>query len=120
MEPLAAGDLTIEASEELDRLKLIWLGKSNARDPSRVLVPYVTAAFAVASARRVPVVMQLDRLGHLNSSTLTALVELIQDARDLGVSLVLVYDAAQRWQRVSFEALRIFVEPGVFELRSAS
>lgn len=118
MQMLAAGDLTIEAKDEGSRLSLTWLGKSIARDPAGILFPYMSTAFAAAAARRVPLELRLDRLSHLNSSTMTALVELIQDARDHGVLLVLVYDGRQRWQRVSFEALRIFVEQDLFELRS--
>jgi hypothetical protein len=118
MENLVAGDLTIEATTGPDRIVLTFLGKSNARDPAALLAPYVTRALAAAAAGAVPLTMRLDRLVHLNSSTMSAIVELIQDARDQGVRLVMVYDGAQRWQRVSFEALRIFMEPNVFELRS--
>ena len=41
-----------------------------------------------------------------------------QDARKHGVRLVFVFKQSARWQKVTFEALRVFVkDDGLFELR---
>jgi hypothetical protein len=44
---------------------------------------------------------------------------LIQDARTAGVKLVLVYNKSLKWQKLSFDALRVFVrDDSTLELRS--
>ena len=93
MENLIVGDLRIEALESgpAAPVQLLWKGKSNDRHPSRV-----------------PVELHFEKLDHFNSSTITALIQLIQDARERNVRLVIVFDKALKWQKLSFDALRVF------------
>jgi hypothetical protein len=121
MENLLAGDLRIElvTSESSAPIQLMWHGKSNDRTPNRILGPYFAAALASAAERHVPLEMHFERIDHFNSSTITAVIQLIQDARSAGVKLVLVYDKSLKWQKLSFDALRVFVrDDGKLELRS--
>jgi hypothetical protein len=63
--------------------------------------------------------MHFERIEHFNSSTITALIRLIQTARKAGVKLVMVYDQNLKWQRLSFDALRVFDKNNeLFQLRS--
>ena len=58
------------------------------------------------------------KLEHFNSSTITSIIQLIQECRAKGVKLVIVFDAAVKWQKLSFDALRVFAKPdGLLELR---
>jgi hypothetical protein len=74
---------------------------------------------AVAGARNLPIELHFEQLEHFNSSTITSLIQLIQDSRARSIKLILVYDQALKWQRLSFDALRVFVKDDLLELRSA-
>ena len=119
-EKLSAGDLTIvprQASAGA-ALELVWSGKSNDRQPGKILSPYFTKALQHASAQSVPLELHFETLDYLNSSTITAIIQVIQDARARGVKLVIVFDPNRRWQKLSFDALRVFVrDDGLVELR---
>ena len=110
MEDLLTGDLTIAVSEVGSGLRLDWRGKSNNREPSKVLAPFFAqAAQRAATLSQKPVVeMHFEALEHFNSSTITALIQFIQTSRARGLGLIIVFDPAQKWQRLSFDALRIF------------
>jgi hypothetical protein len=122
MEGLKAGDLTIEVAENgtPPAIAMTWRGKSNDRFPRRTLGPFFTRVLDDAQARRLPVEMHFSTLEHFNSSTITSVIELIQEARSKSVRLVIHYDGKVTWQKVTFEALRVFVKnDGLLELRAA-
>jgi hypothetical protein len=120
MDNLSAGDLTIEAREDADQpLVLVWRGKSDDRYPGRVLGPYFAQVLDRAAARGGGIEMRFDKLGHFNSSTIATVIRFIQDARQRGVPLVLVYDQQLKWQKLSFDALRVFAKDALFELRAS-
>jgi hypothetical protein len=84
-----------------------------------VLAPYFRDVLATADTRKVPLELHFEKLEHFNSSTITSIIQLIQDSRARGVKLVLVYDHALRWQKLSFDALRVFAKDAMLELRAA-
>jgi hypothetical protein len=57
--------------------------------------------------------LHFEELDYFNSSTITSLIQLIQEARAKGIPLTYVYDPALRWQKLSFDALRVFVGDGL-------
>jgi hypothetical protein len=118
MENLVAGDLEIVAADPGPEGPLVftWLGKSDDRHPARILVPYFTAILDAAAGRAVE--MRFAEVDHLNSSTIAAIIRFIQDARARGARLVLVYDQALKWQKLSFDALRVFARDDLLELRT--
>lgn len=116
MEDLSAGDLAITVSTDGDAIRLTWRGKSSDRHPGAVLGPYLAAALSEAAAQSTSLELLFDALEHFNSSTVTVLVQLIQDAKKRGVPLRFFYDSKLRWQKLSFEALKVFVNQGSFEL----
>jgi hypothetical protein len=120
MNDFVAGDLRIDVFEAMPPAptRLFWNGRSIERDPSRLLIPFYERILATASDKRATVEMHFERLEHFNSSTVSTLIQLIQDARKRGVRLILVFKEGLRWQKLSFEALKIFVkEDGLLELR---
>lgn len=119
MDDLIAGELRITAGDLQagQPLQLIWLGKSGDRHPRKVLEPYFSTVLESASAQGCSLELHFERLQHLNSSTITALIQLIQDARQKSVKLAFAYDPGIRWQKLSFEALDVFAKDGTFELR---
>ncbi len=121
MESLQAGDLTIEVADDASAaLVCTWRGKSTERQPKATLAPYFDQLLEAASSGGVPLEMHFENLEHFNSSTITVLIRLIQNARSRGVKLVMVYDAELKWQRLSFDALRVFDKGDqLFALRAA-
>lgn len=105
---LSAGDLTLELTDDAGCLRCVWKGKSNERQPNKVLAPWFEQITQDARERGVVLEMHFEELEHFNSSTITALIVLIQQARRDGVKLVMVYDQSLKWQRLSFDALRVF------------
>ena len=122
MENLVADDLTIEAAEPdpASPLVLTWKGKSDDRHPAKILGPYFASVLDRAAARPSAVEMHFEKLDHFNSSTIAAVIRFIQDARARGVKLVLVYNQALKWQKLSFDALRVFARDDLLELRTAT
>ena len=124
MQGLIAGDLRIEEMPLVDgaasSIQLMWKGKSNNRNPGEVLTPYFREVLAAASRRKLPIELHFEKIEHFNSSTITSIIQLIQDARARSVKLILVYDHALKWQKLSFGALRVFVnKDDLLELRPA-
>jgi hypothetical protein len=123
MQNLVVGDLRIEAMPINDgepaSVQLLWKGKSNHRHPAEALAPYFREVLEAASTRKVPIELHFEQLEHFNSSTITAIIQLIQDSRARSIKLVFVYDQALKWQKLSFDALRVFARDDLLELRPA-
>lgn len=102
------GPLTIRREEITDDLILIFEGKSILRDPAEFLQPILIQVLEEADGEGKRLVLDFSGLTYMNSSTYTPLVKTLEKAR-LGQSRITVlYDAAQKWQSVSFVALTIF------------
>ena len=109
MDNLHSGDLTIEVVvTPAHAFECTWTGKSNERNPPEVLRPWFEALLAEVDAAGGTVEMHFEKIEHFNSSTITALIRLIQRCRKAGVKLAMVYDPTLTWQRLSFDALRVF------------
>ncbi|MDO9017858.1 MAG: hypothetical protein Q8S73_18300 [Deltaproteobacteria bacterium] len=121
LDPFAAGDLRIDATAASSPavVCLAWSGKSNARQADQVILPYLERSLAAAADLGAALELRFEALNHFNSSTIAAIIHVIQLARRRGVRLVVVSDPRRQWQRLSFDALRVFVQPdGLFELRA--
>lgn len=121
--PLQADDLKIEPLDGTGppSVRLVWHGRSGARNPGEVLSPYFREVLNEASAKGLPVEMHFQHLEHFNSSTVAALIHLIQNARTKNVPMVFVYDQSLKWQKLSFDAMRVFVKSdGLLQMRSTS
>lgn len=107
MESHVFGDLLIDVQDTPGHpLALRWRGKGNHADPTGALRPLLDDVLRRAAGRSAPVELHFEHLSHLNSSTVTAVILFLQRARASAVPIVLSYDGRQRWQRVSFQALR--------------
>jgi hypothetical protein len=120
MNDFVSGDLRIDVFEAVppSPTRLFWNGKSIERDPSRLLVPFYERILKTATDKHTPIEMHFERLEHFNSSTVSTLIQLIQEARKRNIKLVLVFKEGLRWQKLSFDALKVFVkDDGLLELR---
>lgn len=121
MENLQSGDLTIEVAVTPDAVfQCTWKGKSNERNPPEILRPWFDKLLATVGEKKGTVEMHFEKIEHFNSSTITALIRLIQTCRKANLKLVMVYDQTLKWQRLSFDALRVFEKNDeLFALRFA-
>lgn len=109
MTTLSSGDLTIERSTlGPATIRLDWRGRSNARRPDEVLNPFLSEVLEQARQGPKGIDMHFESLEYLNSSTVGVLVQFLHRARQGGVPLSFSYAASVRWQKLSFEALRVF------------
>jgi len=121
MNKLDTGDLRIDVDDGPEVLIAQWNGKSVDRQPQRFLDPFFATLLDEAQKRNLPIEMRFEQLAHFNSSTIGCLVRLVQDSRTRDVKLVLVYSATVSWQRLSFDALRVFLKDNPrFELKAVS
>jgi hypothetical protein len=122
MENLAFGDLNIQvivAAPPERTIRLVWTGKSNDRTPGRVLDPFLNGVVEEAAEQGAGVEMRFERLDHFNSSTITSLIGLVQKAQRRSVRLLLSFDKTVKWQKLSFDALRVLAKgDGLLEIRS--
>ena len=121
MDNLQSGDLTIEVTQSPEGVyACTWRGKSNERNPPEILKPWFEKLLAAVTERKGSIEMHFEKIEHFNSSTITALIRLIQTCRKAEIRLVMVYDQSLKWQRLSFDALRVFEKNDeLFSLRFA-
>lgn len=117
---LINGDMTIEVTVIGGVFSCVWRGKSSERDPAEILRPWFAQLLDTVTVITGSIEMHFEQIERLNSSTITALIKFIQMCRKHDVPLVMVYDQTLKWQRLSFDALRVF-EKGddLFHLRQA-
>ena len=112
LNPLTLGELTIEPRHEGAGapIDLFWRGRSNDRHPARAVVPFVTEVMSAAAENSAMIRLHFETIEHMNSSTITAIIQIVQEARARGITLEIVFDATKNWQKLSFEALAVFVK----------
>jgi hypothetical protein len=86
-------------------------GKSSSRDAGKVLTPIFDQALQSASAEGRVLELHFERLEYFNSSTIAALVQFIRTAQAKGIALTVFYDGTQKWQAMSFDALKRAMRP---------
>lgn len=105
-ETLLQDRLKIEVEERApNRIVAWWTGRSDARDPGKHLDPFLSQLIAEAQAGNRVLELKFEYLEYFNSSTVGALLRLINSATENQVHVELSYDPALRWQSISFEAL---------------
>jgi hypothetical protein len=116
---LRSGELHINSTTAPACLRLTWHGRSAAPDPRAVLIPYFEQAIDVAQRSGTSVEMHFETLDYFNSATIAALIDAIRLGSERRVPMVMIYNEGVRWQRKSFEALRMFTREHDFQLRTA-
>ncbi|MEW5739779.1 MAG: hypothetical protein AB1938_12685 [Myxococcota bacterium] len=109
---LHADELTIEVDERTPGVVVCtWVGRSASRSPGAILHPWFEQLFSYVRERSANLDMRFDKLEHFNSSTIAVLIQLISSAQERGLKLTLRYAGNQRWQAVSFDALKRALKP---------
>lgn len=76
-----------------------------SRHPALILGPMWHQVLQVAKDAGGGVELDFVQLEHFNSSTISALVQFINESHHASVKLLIRYDGSQKWQVLSFEAL---------------
>jgi hypothetical protein len=92
-------------------LRVLLSGRSASREAGKTLAPLFDRVLTDARAGSLTAALHFERLEYFNSSTIAALVQFIRVAHERGVALTVVYDGKQRWQAMSFDALRRALRP---------
>jgi hypothetical protein len=112
MDEIVVGELRASlARDGADTLVVRFSGRSASREADVELAPLFGRVTALARDERRAVVLRFEALEYFNSSTVAALVQFIRTAQGSGVGLEVVYDGRQRWQAMSFDALRRALRP---------
>jgi hypothetical protein len=107
-ETFTSNALTLTVIEEPTAISVIWKGRSTARDPAEFLIPILTKALERAAAQHSTLDLDFRGIQYFNSSTITPVVRLIEEAKRRGANLIIRYDKSLRWQELSFSALQVF------------
>src|SRR5262245_2799056 len=114
MDEYVEGDLRIACKKQAGSLRLLWSGKSNARDPAATLQPFFEKVAQEAQGEKLTSVeIRLNDLEYFNSSTLAAIIRGIRHFRQSELRVAIAYKESSGWQRRSCEALRILESDGV-------
>ena len=115
-------ELVIEARPATSggTLRVDWKGKSSAREPSRILQPFFETVALDAANSNADLEMHFEGIDHFNSSTITAIIHLIQLLKKQSTPLKLIFDPTQKWQKLSFDALKVFEKgDGMLQIEEA-
>lgn len=112
MDTIALGDLTATLDRaDAGLLRVRLSGRSASREAGKTLAPLFDRVLTTARSEARALALHFDRLEYFNSSTIAALVQFIRSAHESGIGLTVVYDGKQRWQAMSFDALRRALRP---------
>jgi len=103
--------LTLVLFDAQDEVRLEWQGVSMARDPGSFLLPVLSRALDRGLQRNKPVVIDFQKLEYLNSSTLTPVIRVLEQARRGHGRVKVLYRRDVKWQALSFTGLDIFRTP---------
>jgi len=106
-----AGDLRIAVVEDGKLVRCDWSGRSVEREADLTLRPFFDRLLARAQALGTAIEMHFEKLEYFNSSTIAALVQFIRAAQRSAVAVTVAYDASQKWQAISFDALKRALRP---------
>jgi hypothetical protein len=112
MENVQLGDLSAAFDrQDAGVLRVRMSGRSASREAGKALAPLFDRVLSDAKGEALALALHFERLEYFNSSTIAALVQFIRAAHESGVALTVVYDSKQRWQAMSFDALRRALRP---------
>jgi hypothetical protein len=101
-------ELTITVAERDTALEATWLGKSTAREPRIFIQPILDEMSGIAAKLQKQIILDFRKLEYMNSSTITPILRMLEDAAKVNAPFSIIYDGQLRWQELNFSALEIF------------
>lgn len=100
--------LTISVTEKDDVIEVLWTGSSTAREPRIFIQPILDEIAYLANQLAKPINMDFRKLEYMNSSTITPILRMLENAASANFTFSITYDGRLRWQELNFSALEIF------------
>ncbi len=97
--------LQIDLSKAGNTITLSWRGKSDGRDPSETLDPYLENI--VSDLKGEDLVISFKEMNYMNSTSILSLCSFMNELNKKGVKAEVLYDSKAVWQVVSFRAIEI-------------
>lgn len=117
-ETFADRNLSLKVEDDGHVIRVDWRGKSTARDPGRFIAPILSKALDHSRKSGRPLVMDFTHIEYMNSSTITPIIRILDEAKRKGLTVTILYKRDLKWQELSFSALEIFqTEDGRIEIR---
>ena len=111
--------LRLEVSTDKESLCVRFNGKSMLRDPNEFLMPILLRTLTEANTKQKRLLLDFRSLAYMNSSTLTPVIKLLEQARIGEGMLTVLYRKSLKWQDIYFSALVIFRTPdGRIEIKA--
>jgi len=82
--------------------------KSSDRDPGKFITPILSSMLERGGNGSKRIVLDFQKLLYLNSSTITPIIRLLDEARRGSHRITVTYQKGTKWQDLSFSALQIF------------
>lgn len=111
LETYVHDQLELSSQEDESSLTIRFSGKSILRDPSEFLMPILLRSLEGAERSQKRLVMDFRTLAYMNSSTLTPIIKVLEQARLGEGKITALYKSSLKWQNISFSALSIFQTP---------
>lgn len=110
MESLKVGNLQIDVGDDqaARKVSVWWRGTSDERHPGRTLEPFFQKLLEEVAAGSSAIEMHFETIEYFNSATIGSIVQLIKDARAKATKLTIFYSGKQKWQELSFRAMKAF------------
>jgi len=108
MKPYDVGNLKIDIIEKDGVIELVWLGKSDDREPSNTLTPFFSNLIQELKGKKV--VIDFMRLSYMNSSTVRPILQMTQKFNAEGITTMIYYDPNVTFQRTSFSAISMLTK----------
>lgn len=102
------GSLKLTLDDNGGMLTLVWQGRSVAREPGLFLLPILTRLIERGEKDKKRIVLDFRKLEYLNSSTVTPIIRVLEQAKRGTAMVSVIYDAELKWQALSFSALYLF------------
>lgn len=103
MKNLKIENLEIRVSKETNEYIMYWIGKSELRNPSEVINPYLLEVLSEVSGGSLNV--DFKKLEFMNSSTFPALLSFMKNCESKGIKTIFQYNKNETWQVASFKPL---------------
>jgi len=107
-ETFADRNLTLTVEDDGHVIRVEWTGKSTARDPGGFIAPILAKALKHSRTSGRPLVVDFVHIAYMNSSTITPIIRILDEAKRKGDKVTVLYKRSLKWQELSFSALEIF------------
>lgn len=103
-----SGKLTLEVEVGNNEIDIKWIGKSDDRNPGNFIYPILLKNLKKGMELNINLILDFQNLEFMNSSTITPIVKILQEAKKCNNSVKIIYSNSLKWQELSFSALEIF------------